>query len=377
MATYWNSDHTLPIRETDIAIIGAGVAGLSAALALQGAGVACVLLEQGDVGSGASTRNAGYLMRGAADNYKAAIDDLGREQARDLWRATEDNLKDLLALGVADVPTFERRPSTLLAYDEDEASDLQCAAVAMREDGFNTELVTSGTDTLWQHAPPRVALVNPDDAVVNPARLIAWLRGLVTVPLVEQTGVFEMREHEQGVLLRSSKGDLAARRVLVCTNAWTARLVPSLPVQANRGQMLALRVPQGVRLDHAYYANRGSEYIRQAASDTVVVGGWRKHFENDERTDRLGVTIGVQQGLEDFAANLLGDRHPVSHRWGGIMGFTPDGLPRVGPTGDSRRVWACTGFTGHGMSLAHRTATLTARTMLEGGPPPPWTRPAR
>ncbi|GAB4550499.1 MAG: FAD-binding oxidoreductase [Phycisphaerales bacterium] len=374
MRTHWTGDpDTLPAA-VDTVVIGAGVTGLSAAMTLHDLGVSALVLERGVVGGGASTKNAGYLMRGAADNYKAAVDTLGRARAAGLWRATEQNLQSLLDLGVADVPGFARRPSALLAYDEQEARDIEASHTLMRQDGFDVEVVTAGDDTLWHHMPPRCALVNPHDAVINPERMIAWLRTHVRASIAEHTEVFALDHEGQRVNVRTSRGDVSTGRVLVCANAWASRLVPC-PVEPNRGQMLALRVPEDVRLDHAYYANRGSEYFRAAEPGVVVIGGWRKHFEREERTDSVGITGSVQGGLEDFAARALGGRYPVLRRWGGIMGFTPDGLPIVGPVDTTERLWVCCGFTGHGMSLGHVTATHAAHAILGQAPLPEWTTP--
>ena len=377
MRSHWSGPVTNELPESvEALVIGAGVSGLSAAMALHGSGVDTLVVERGAVGSGASTKNAGYLMRGGADNYAAAVDLLGREGAAGLWRATEENLERLIALGVESVDGFERRPSTLLAYEDDEDLDIEASAAMMREDGFDAELVTSGEDTLWREMPPRCALVNPGDAVVNPERMITWLRSHVRAPIAKRTEVFDLIESDAGVTVRTSAGDIRAERVLVCANAWASRLV-DCPVVANRGQMLALRVPESVRLDHAYSANRGSEYFRAAEPGVVVVGGWRKHFEHEERTDTAGGSVNVQRGLEDFAARALGGRYPVIARWGGVMGFSPAGLPRVGPVSEAGRLWCCAGFTGHGMSLGHVTATHAALAMAGSSPVPPWSRPVR
>lgn len=375
MRAFWHHDTNEELPEVcDAIVIGAGITGLSAAKALADAGVETLLLERGEVGAGASTRNAGYLMRGAADNYSACAEQLGRDRARELWRATEDNLAMLRALGVECVTSYTRCPSTLCAHDEGEAHDLRRSIYLMREDGFTVETLETGDDALWTNLPPMTALVNPDDATINPADLITWFRTLVTAPIHEHTPVHAIDAAGDRSIVRTNRGDIRAKRVLVCTNAWAARLA-AVEVVPNRGQMCALRVPAGVRLDHAYYLHRGSEYIRQAGSDTVVVGGWRKHFAADERTDAAEVSPAVQGGLEDFAASVLGGRYPVLRRWAGTMGFTRTGLPIAGPVGGSEhadRLWVCAGFTGHGMSLAHITATQTALAMLGGGAVPSW-----
>ena len=156
-------------------------------------------------------------------------------------------------------------------------------------------------------------------------------------------------------------------------------LVPELrsSVRPNRGQMLAIRVP-GARLDHAYYLDRGSEYIRQGPHGTVVVGGMRKRHEDAERTAEEAPTPEVQGELERFAERVLGRGGEVVARWAGTMGFTADGLPIVSAVrlaeGGGRNISAadhppiamfCGGFTGHGMSIGAATAIGAVRRLLE------------
>lgn len=359
-------------RVFDVAIVGAGISGISAALAAEAAGASAVVLERAGVAASASGRNAGYLMRGAADNYAAAIREWGRTRAQALWAATEENLRDLLALGIEECPSYRPRPSSLAAHDENEASQLRMSAQLLREDGFAVELQSQGADTLWQNRPPICALVNPSDAVINPVELVSHLtRRLKATPLFRAALESIDTSASSELLLRTSAGAVRAQRVLLCTNTHAARSIGALPIVANRGQMCALEVPESVRLDHAYYLDHGSEYIRQHDPNTVIVGGMRKRFETSERTDSDQPTPEVQSALEACAADLLGEHYPVLARWAGTMGFTPAGLPLAGPT-DHPAVWVCCGFTGHGMSLAHRTATHTAWALLSGAPLPAW-----
>ncbi|QYU66138.1 hypothetical protein J4558_14150 [Leptolyngbya sp. 15MV] len=79
----------------------------------------------------------------------------------------------------------------------------------------------------------------------------------------------------------------------------------------------------------------------------------------------------MQRDLEAFARRVLGlDRLDVVARWSGVMGFTPDGLPLVGPLMPGSPVWFAGGCTGHGMSLMHRVTELAIDAMLSGGSTP-------
>ncbi|MCA9299518.1 MAG: FAD-binding oxidoreductase, partial [Phycisphaerales bacterium] len=338
--------------EVDVAIIGGGLCGLGAAIACTASGVRWAILEQHRTGSGASGRNAGYLIRGAAENYARASRTLGRDRARALWAHTESNIAILRGLGLESLPSFERRPSVILAYHEDEATELHESLDLLRSDGFDASMLEGGDDALWRHHPPRAALCNPGDAVVNPSELVEMLAAHAGRAHIHEGQEVDEIVHDGDHLRVRSRGfDVRARRVLVCTNAWAPLLVPELRgvVTPRRGQMIAVRAP-GSRLDAAYYANWGSEYFRPGPDGLLLFGGCRLTDEAGEVGYEDTVTAPIQEALEAFATRVLGGLFEVVARWAGTMGFSPDGLPITREVRPG--VWFCGGFTGHGMSMA-------------------------
>ncbi|MGP1345842.1 MAG: NAD(P)/FAD-dependent oxidoreductase [Phycisphaerales bacterium] len=380
----WQRAERPEVVEADLAIVGAGIAGLSGALEASRLGQRVVVLERGaGPGAGASGRNAGFLMRGAADNYARAVRELGRERARELWRFTEQNLADLRSEGLERVPGYAARGSCLLALEADEGEELRESLALLRADGFAGEDLRVGAEAGDDvaRAPGVVCgLINPDDAVCHPVRLIEWIASMLPHGVL-RTGADGGQVHEivpvsgsgagsDGLVVRTDRLEVRAARALVCANAWIARLIPALRgvVVPNRGQMLALEAPaEALRIDHAYYANHGGEYFRRVNERTVILGGCRRHREDEERTDSDEPTPAVQAELERFGERVFGRSFPVGARWAGTMAFTPDHLPLTGPAPGvgGGRVWVCGGFTGHGMSLGFRTARLTVRAMLD------------
>lgn len=372
--------------ECDALVVGAGVCGLSAAVALSRRGLRTAVVERGAVGSGASTRNAGFLMRGAAENYEAAIGLYGRDLARLVWRWTEENLAGLRAEGIGALPSYRAIPSCLLALEEEELAELTRSQDLLREDGFRVGWMSSGADAVWRHGRPLGGLVNPDDASINPADLMRLLASKVGT-IFEHQEVFAVEPGPRAVTLRTAEMSLSAPRVLFCTNAYAPLLFPGMAdlVQPRRGQMLAIRAP-GLRLDCSYYANHGYEYFRQTSDGSVVVGGCRRAFADVEVGYEDTTTRAVQSALERFARERLGLKpgaYEVVARWSGTMGFSPDGLPLIGPISEvpgerEGRVWFCGGFTGHGMSMGFRAAHAAVAAMLDGGENPlPLARAAR
>lgn len=367
---YWQRSSKPQLIDADVAVIGGGVCGLSAALHLMRRGLSVVVLERHAPGAGASSRNAGFLMRGMAESYKVARDTLGEETARSIWRWSEENLRGLRSEGAGELPSYRHTPSCILALEQDEADELASSVSMLQEDGFGVLLTESGADSAWASGLPMLGLVNPGDATVNPAELVNLLASKLGGAVLSGQEVHAI-EHAEGdrahCVVRTANATVRSRRVLACTNAYTGSLLPQLEdvVRPNRGQMLALSA-EGVRLDYAYYVNRGHEYIRQTPSGTIVVGGCRGKFASHEQTLDDRSTTEVQEAIEAFARMLLDAPIHVEARWAGTMGFSPDGMPLVGPVGDDGSIWFCGGFTGHGMSLAYRTAAGAVAAMLDG-----------
>lgn len=387
----------------DLVVIGAGIAGLSAALHAERRGLSVRVVERHQIGWGASTRNAGFLMRGAADHYADAVRLYGRERAKEIWRWTEENLAMLRGEGIERLSTYQRVPSALLALNAEQADELRAARSLMLEDGFDAPWQESGDDSAWRSGRIVGALVNPGDAAINPVELLAFLAGKLRHPVLEGEEVYDISPPPRGrgqsgglpargestaaaklsdaeqVLIHTTSLTLSAPRVLVCTNAYVPLLFPQMTgkVVPRRGQMLAISNPPTtsptsgrVRLDASYYANHGSEYFRQTSDGTIVVGGCRTYHADREVGYDDVTTENVQRDIERFAADMLGHDLPpdwqtrtdgagaITARWAGTMGFSETGLPIIAPIPglETDRVWFCGGFTGHGMSMACRAA---------------------
>ncbi len=377
--SHWRRNAAPRRIEREVVIIGAGICGVSAALHLQRRGVPYAVVERHTVGSGASQRNAGFLMRGAADHYAAAVAEHGRELARRVWRWTEENLAGLREEGIERLGTYRAVPSCLLALTAEQEGELRRSRALLEEDGFRVGWIDRGEDSIWRsrEAGALGGLLNPGDASVNPYELMSMLAGRLSEPVIENQescGIAGAPASSGSIVVRTSDAILICRRVLVCTNAYGPLLLPQLAamITPRRGQMIAVNAA-GARLDCSYYANHGSEYLRQTPDGTIVVGGCRTYHADREVGYEDVTTEYVQRDIERFARRMLGADFQVAARWAGTMGFTPDGLPLIGPVPPSAgdewpegSVWFCGGFTGHGMSMAHRTSRAAIEAMLEG-----------
>ncbi len=361
MKPYWLEDpcEPLPRRRVegraDVAIVGGGVTGCSCALTLARRGVSVTLHEAREVAGGASGRNGGFALRGAAVPYDEARSLLGRERARRLMMLSERALDRME--GLAD-GAFRRVGSLRLAVDEEELDALRHEHEALTEDGFAVEWVEAldpPLDRLYAGAT-----LNPDDGAIHPAR---WVRRLAA------------HAADAGVDIREGKAvtvdELDADVVVVAADGFTASLLPELAplVRATRGQVLATSPLPELRYARPHYARGGFDYWHQLPDGRLVIGGNRDVAFATEETEVEETTAEIQRRIEALAEALITGVPPVTHRWAGIWGTTPDLIPLVGRVPGRADVWVAGGYSGHGNALGLACGELVARGILGEEPP--------
>jgi glycine/D-amino acid oxidase-like deaminating enzyme len=264
-----------------------------------------------------------------------------------LWELSERALDAIEALAGDEL---RRVGSIRLAADAAERGVLEHELEALLEDGFAVdwlESLSAPLDRLFHGA-----LLHPGDGALHPAR---WVRRLATTAM--DAGA-EVAEHS-----RAELDALEAEVVVVATDGSTARLLPELErlVLPVRGQMLAT-APIAERLfERPHYARHGFDYWQQLADGRLVVGGKRDVSLEAEYTDVEETTPVVQERLEALVVELLGALPPITHRWSGIWGETPDSLPLAGRMPGRSGVWIAGGYSGHGNVLGFACGEMVGR----------------
>lgn len=346
-------------REVDVLVIGGGLAGLSVSRALKQHGRTPFVVDAFGVGSGASARNGGFVLVTHICDYPAMRRRLGVADTRVLLAAAKANHEAVQRLfGLS--PHYQSAGSLMLAVDGDEAEAaiLEEARALLREDDVHAEFV---------HVPEALAgfsqaLRIPSDGEVHPGLLTGLLAEGVEGAIANIASI----DFEAHTATTTAGQTLGYRDVVIATNAWSAKLVPELQgvITANRGQMLATE-PLPRAFASVCYAGWGYEYFRQRASDgRVLLGGRRALFRAVEATDESEPTAEVQSSLDDYLHRHMPftQGREITHRWAGIMGFSPDDLPLVGAL-PGQGAFILAGFSGHGLGLALRCAEELAESM--------------
>jgi glycine/D-amino acid oxidase-like deaminating enzyme len=350
---YWLEEEAPPIPQVthagrvDVAIVGAGVTGCAAALRLAESGLTVRVHEQRRVAEGASGRNGGFALRGGASRYDVARETYGADRARDLWRWTEAALDRMEPLAGDSL----RRPGSFrLAADEEERVQIRLEYEAMREDGIEAEWI----DDLPGHLAGRFegGIIHARDGALQPARFVRRLAARAA-----EAGA-EIREHDRVDDVEA----LDADAVVVATDGYGHGLVTELAdtIWPTRGQVIVSAPLDRVLYDRPHYARQGFDYWQQLPDGRLLLGGFRDVSIMDELTDEEVTTPVIQQSLEEFMGELVGEKPRITHRWAGIFGLTQDMLPLVGRVPQRERVWVAAGYSGHGNVLGFACGELVA-----------------
>lgn len=354
MIPYWLAEDDAPIRSTpldgpaEVEVVGAGVTGCAAALALAEAGLRVRVHDRRQVAGGASGRNGGFALRGAAAPYDVVASSIGRDAAATLWHWTEAELEAMRALAG---DAFRPVTSLRIAVDDEERDELRAEFDAMQADGIAAEWVDD--PAVLRDGRFTGALRHPPDGALQPAR---WVRRLATRAAAAGA---EIVEHHDVV----SVDELEAPTVLVATDGYPSGLLGDLEglIVPTRGQVIATEpIPERL-FEVPHYGRHGFDYWHQAEDGRIVAGGFRDVALDDEFTADEDLTDPVQSALSAFVDDLIGRPLRVDYRWAGIFGLVLDFLPVVGRVPGSDRVWVAGGYSGHGNVLGFACGRLAAR----------------
>ncbi|HET7044111.1 MAG TPA: FAD-dependent oxidoreductase [Gaiellaceae bacterium] len=335
-------------RRPEVLVLGGGVTGCSCALRLAERGVRVRLHEARRIAGGASGRNGGFALRGAAVPYDVAVERLGPERARRLMLLTERGV-DRLAELAGDA--FRRTGSLRLAADGAEREALRREHDALAGDGFAVEWVDElrpPLDGLYLGA-----LLHPNDGAIHPAR---WVRRLARRAVEAGASIAEESK------LSVDEAERRADAVVVATDGFTSGVLPEQAelVRPTRGQVLATEPLQELRYARPHYAREGYDYWHQLPDGRLLLGGRRDASPATEWTALEETTPLIQARLEELARELVGSEPRITHRWAGIWGTTPDGLPLAGRLPARGHTWIAAGYSGHGNILGLVCGALVA-----------------
>lgn len=359
----------------DVAVIGGGFTGLSAARRLAMGGARVVLLEAGTVGCGASGRNGGHLNNGVAHSYLSAKAHLGPERAAALYRAFDasvDRIEAIVAEEGIDC-AFRRAGKLKLA-----SKPTHFAAIAANFDTVHREIdpdtaLLSRVDLAGEIGSTAFhgAMLSKKSAMMHMGRYAAGLAAAAVrrgATIHEDAPVTGRATVDGLTTLTTPRGTVTAREVFLATGAYTSGpfawfrrrlvnvgsfLIATRPLTATE----AARVMPGNRT--CVNSMNVGNYFRLAPDNRLLFGG-RARFSavSDQRSDAKSGAV-LRAALARVFPALA--EIEIDYCWGGLVDMTQDRFPRAGR---AEGVWYAMGYSGHGAQMSTEMGIRIADAIL-------------
>jgi glycine/D-amino acid oxidase-like deaminating enzyme len=372
--------------EADVAIVGAGLTGLWAALFLKDLDprVEVVVLEREIAAYGASGRNAGMLSETVDHGHGLAIRHFGESEARRLAALGERNVEDMVAwlAGRGIDCDYEPTGRLLAALTEAQVEDGRRAVVVARRLGLDghewldRDRLRERIDSPLYLGGVRVR----GGGILDPVRLVDGLRREAErrgVRIYERSGVQQLRAAGAGVELGTGGGGVRARRAVLATSAYTHGLLPrvlhrfiplydyilvSEPLTGDQRAAIGWRGREGVtdgRNFFNYYRLTRDDRILWGTSEAAYFPGNRVGPDCDHSpTHYAALRASFRRHFPALAALEF------PYAWGGPICSTTRLTPFFGSAMDGRVHYGL-GYTGHGLGTTRIAGRILAHLALD------------
>jgi len=381
---YWHTttqmsgeEHTgTPLPEkVDVAVIGGGYTGLSAAYTLAKQGVDVAVLEAETIGWGASSRNGGMALTGLKLPMQSVIRKYGRDLAKQLFQCSLDSVSATeQIIQEENIDCGFARYGHLLTANKPKHYDALKEEVEFMSKEFDHDVRVVPPNELRDEIGSDLyhgALVDEVSGGLNPAQYVAGLARAAEkarAGLYAQARVNRLERRENRFILETERGSLSAESVLVATAGYTGNAIRKLqkkiiPIGSfiiateKLSDELAHELSPKDRMifDYKHYLN----YFR-LWDNRMIFGGRAAFFPETESTIARSAEILRREMIQVYPQ--LKDVK-VEYVWGGTLDFAFDMMTHVG---EENGVYYSLGYAGHGVAMGTYLGKTVAEAMTKG-----------
>ena len=347
--------------EADVAVVGAGITGLTAALILCRAGKRVALIERDTIGSGETGNTTSHLTEAVDARFQTLIKDFGEDGARMVAQSSREAI-DWIESVVREAGVdcgFARVPGYLYTERKEDVEWLANELDAARR---------AGCPVQWSDRAPLPFQTHGAVRWDNQGQLhaTAYLDGLLKEAISHGLQVFENTQvvgvHEDAPCrVETDHGTVRAADIFVAANVpVNNRVLLHTKIAAYRSYAIAAPVPPDFvnglfwDTDDPYHYTRAQSVGR---TTYLIVGG------EDHKTGQESDTERCFDRLIAYTRQRFGDLQP-EFRWSGQIIEPVDGLPYIGRNAVQQRVFVATGYAGNGMTFGTLAGMLGADLIL-------------
>lgn len=377
--SFWEKETWL--NKYDIIIVGAGFVGLWTAykLKLKEPHLKIAIIEKGVLPTGASTKNAGFSCFGSVSELMHDVALMGESAMLKVVEMRYKGLKEINATfpqhsidyhnlgGYELFSTTGKYPIDRLRGDIYYLNNLMSSMLGLTHTFHET------SEKIAEFGFQHVAALafSPSEGQLHPAKLVQLLLQMIQklgVILFLNTTVEKIESNEKEVFIQTDQlGELKSNRLIVCTNGFAKKLLPSLDVHPTRGQVFVTAPIPNLKVRGTFHFDEGYYYFRNVGNQLLLGGARNKAFET-EITDVFDTTDTIQDALESFMMEYIlpaGSPHPtIESRWSGIMGMGAIKQPIIKEV--QPNVFCAVRMSGMGVSISPIVAAELTEMVLNG-----------
>jgi glycine/D-amino acid oxidase-like deaminating enzyme len=380
---YWHTTVQMPDdsnlsplpEKVEVAILGGGFTGLSAARTLAKQGVNVAVLEANTIGWGASSRNGGMVLTGLKLGMGSVMKKYGRDIARRLFQCSLEAIDTVEQIVKEEsIDCGFRRYGHLLTANKPKHYEALKEEVEFMEKEFNHRLRLISRDEQHTEIGSAIyhgALVDECSGGLNPAQYGSGLAGAAEragAALYARARVNRLERRGDRFVLETERGSLSAKTILVGTSGYTGNVTRNLqkkviPIgsfiiatERLRDEVVQQLIPNGRMIfDSMHYLN----YFR-LWDHRMIFGGRAAFFPETKKTIQRSAEILRQEMIEVYPQ--LRDVK-IEYVWGGTLDFAFDMMTHVG---EADGIYYSLGYAGHGIAMATYLGKTVAEAILKG-----------
>ncbi|HXX09672.1 MAG TPA: FAD-binding oxidoreductase [Pseudolabrys sp.] len=356
--------------DVDVCVIGAGLAGLTAAREIAQRGWSVAVLEAGHVAWAASGRNMGFVLPGFSEDINDIVERIGLDHAKQLWALSEQGL-DYVRRTITEtqMPGVDPVDGWLHISKTDNTLELRNETERMRWIGADVEF--------WPTARVRDQLKSSRyfGAVYyrrafhihpyNYALGLAALAEKAGARIFEETPAVSIDPAGVRKRIITPTGRVRAGQVVLAGNIHLGALMPRLAATLLPVTTFVMVTNPIGEILHEFVryrgavsdTNRADNHYRIVGGDRLQWSGRMRAWEANPRSVAGGLINDVKRTFPG-----LGEVE-IAHLWRGTLGRTVHRMPQIGEI--ERGVWLTSGFGGHGINTSAMGGELVARGIVD------------
>ncbi|MDO6391546.1 FAD-dependent oxidoreductase [Pontibacter sp. BT731] len=358
----------------DVAIIGGGITGITAAHQLAKAGKRVAVLEARRVGGGTTGWSTGNLYVPVGPYFHHIAKTRSQEVASTVAQArfTALNFIEQHAQQYSIDCHFARRPWYFFTQEEDMVSNIEKEAEALQQAGMATEFVTQVPGLRFDSVQRAVRM--DGQARFHPLRYVLGLAKAVTQmggQIYEHTTVLDLKEEEDHCLLKTTHGTVTCNQMIIATHIPIGIHSVQTVAAPYRSYVVAMRLKSGAYPDAYYWHNDKTHHAITTHStdsmelDMLMIAG--NHHKTGQASHQEYQHYFNE--LEAYARQHF-DIASVEFRWSAQHYRSGDGVPYIGLTHKSaKRTYIATGFYADGLTYGTVAGIQLADTIAGEGSP--------